>query len=57
MVQACDGSGQATLPEHPRKCHGRLSSDVTLMIPRPLNERLRTVIEGTGFRSATEFCV
>jgi hypothetical protein len=28
---------------------------VTLKIPRPLYERLQTVIEGTGFRSVTEF--
>jgi hypothetical protein len=33
------------------------SSDVTLKIPRPLYERLSNVIEGTGFRSVTEFCV
>ena len=33
------------------------SDDVTLKIPRPLYERLRQVIEGTGFRSVTEFCV
>jgi hypothetical protein len=32
-------------------------SDVTLKIPRPLYERLSHVIEGTGFRSVTEFCV
>jgi hypothetical protein len=31
--------------------------DVTLKIPRPLYERLSRVIEGTGFRSVTEFCV
>ena len=31
--------------------------DVTLKIPRPLYERLAQVIEGTGFRSVTEFCV
>lgn len=31
--------------------------DVTLKIPRPLYERLRQVIEGTGFRSVTEFSV
>jgi hypothetical protein len=30
---------------------------VTLKIPRPLYDHLRTVIEGTGFRSVTEFCV
>ena len=30
---------------------------VTLKIPRPLYERLAHVIEGTGFRSVTEFCV
>jgi hypothetical protein len=33
------------------------SRDVTLKIPRPLYERLGQVIEGTGFRSVTEFCV
>jgi hypothetical protein len=33
------------------------TSDVTLKIPRPLYERLRQVIEGTGFHSVTEFCV
>jgi hypothetical protein len=32
-------------------------ADVTLKIPRPLYERLARVIEGTGFRSVTEFCV
>lgn len=31
--------------------------DATLKIPRPLYERLSQVIEGTGFRSVTEFCV
>jgi hypothetical protein len=31
--------------------------DVTLKIPRPLYNRLAHVIEGTGFRSVTEFCV
>lgn len=35
----------------------RRSSDVTLKIPRPLYERLGQVIEGTGFRSVTEFCI
>ena len=30
---------------------------VTLKIPRPLYERISHVIEGTGFRSMTEFCV
>ena len=43
------------------KCHGaaahRQNDDVTLKIPRPLYERLRQVIEGTGFHSVTEFCV
>jgi Arc/MetJ-type ribon-helix-helix transcriptional regulator len=28
---------------------------VTLKIPRPLYDRLQQVIEGTGFRSVTEF--
>ncbi len=36
---------------------GSRSNDVTLKIPRPLYERLRAVIEGTGFHSVTEFCV
>ena len=36
---------------------GSRTSDVTLKIPLPLYERLRMVIEGTGFRSVTEFCV
>jgi len=30
---------------------------VTLKIPRPLYERLRLVIEGTGYRSVNEFVV
>ncbi len=30
---------------------------VTLKIPRPLYERIGKVIEGTGFRSVTEFSV
>ncbi len=30
---------------------------VTLKIPRPLYEKLRTVIEGSGFRSVNEFVV
>jgi hypothetical protein len=33
------------------------ADDVTLKIPRPLYERLRQVIDGTGFHSVTEFCV
>jgi hypothetical protein len=33
------------------------AKDVTLKIPRPLYDRLSHVIEGTGFRSVTEFCV
>jgi hypothetical protein len=37
-------------PEHVRR------NDVTLKIPRPLYDRLAQVIEGTGFRSVTEFC-
>ena len=31
--------------------------DATLKIPRPLYEQLGQVIEGTGFRSVTEFAV
>ena len=30
---------------------------VTLKIPRPLYERLKQVIEGSGFHSVTEFAV
>jgi hypothetical protein len=30
---------------------------VTLKIPRPLYERLKVVIEGSGFHSVTEFAV
>jgi hypothetical protein len=33
------------------------ASDVTLKIPRPLYDQLRQVIDGTGFRSVTEFAV
>jgi hypothetical protein len=33
------------------------AKDVTLKIPRPLYDRLSDVIEGTGFRSVTEFAV
>ncbi len=32
-------------------------ADVTLKIPRPLYEQLSQVIEGTGFKSVTEFAV
>jgi metal-responsive CopG/Arc/MetJ family transcriptional regulator len=35
-----------------------MSNDrVTLKIPRPLYEKLQTVIEGSGFRSVNEFVV
>ncbi len=30
---------------------------VTLKIPRPLYDKLKTVIEGSGFRSVNEFVV
>ena len=33
------------------------SSRVTIKIPRPLYERLQTMIEGTGFSSVTDFVV
>jgi hypothetical protein len=33
------------------------SEMVTLKIPRPLYERLGMLIQGTGFRSVTEFAV
>lgn len=34
-----------------------MTDTVTLKIPRPLYERIGRVIEGTGFRSVTEFSV
>ncbi|MCU0275980.1 MAG: CopG family transcriptional regulator [Acidobacteria bacterium] len=33
------------------------SDRVTLKIPRPLYEKLKTVIDGSGFRSVNEFVV
>jgi hypothetical protein len=42
--------------ENSRGRRGR-QTDVTLKIPRQLYDRLAQVIEGTGFRSVTEFCV
>jgi hypothetical protein len=36
---------------------GERPADVTLKIPRPLYEQLGQVIDGTGFRSVTEFAV
>ncbi len=37
---------------------GLMETDrVTLKIPRPLYEKLKTVIEGSGFRSVNEFVV
>jgi hypothetical protein len=35
----------------------RGDATVTLKIPRPLYERLKQVIEGSGFHSVTEFVV
>jgi len=35
----------------------RTADTVTLKIPRPLYDHLRRLIEGTGFRSVTEFAV
>ena len=35
----------------------RPADTVTLKIPRPLYNRLRQLIEGTGFRSVTEFAI
>lgn len=32
-------------------------ADVTLKLPRPLYDRLAEIIDGSGFRSVTEFCV
>ena len=40
-----------------KPAHESRSRDVTLKIPRQLYDRLAQVIEGTGFRSVTEFCV
>lgn len=34
-----------------------MSDRVTLKIPRPLYEKLKQVIEGTGYRSVNEFVV
>lgn len=36
---------------------GGADSQVTLKIPRPLYERLKQVIHGSGFHSVTEFAV
>ena len=36
---------------------GATDSHVTLKIPRPLYERLKQVIQGSGFHSVTEFAV
>jgi hypothetical protein len=44
-------------PVAPRDEQRPRASDVTLKIPRPLYDRLAQVIEGTGFRSVTEFCI
>jgi Arc/MetJ-type ribon-helix-helix transcriptional regulator len=35
----------------------RSAETVTLKIPRPLYNRLRQLIDGTGFRSVTEFAI
>ena len=34
-----------------------MSERVTIKIPRPLYERIQTVIEGSGFSSPTDFIV
>jgi hypothetical protein len=34
-----------------------MTKRVTIKIPEPLYQRLRTIIEGTGFASVTEFVV
>ena len=39
------------------KTDNRSAETVTLKIPRPLYNRLRQLIEGTGFRSVTEFAI
>lgn len=36
---------------------GGPDTQVTLKIPRPLYERLKQVIQGSGFHSVTEFAV
>ena len=49
--------------QHPRSVRGapvtreQTSEAVTLKIPRPLYERLKQVIQGSGFHSVTEFVV
>jgi len=35
----------------------RGADTVTLKIPRPLYDNLQTIIQGTGFRSVTEFAI
>jgi hypothetical protein len=40
-----------------KKPESNAAETVTLKIPRPLFERLTTLIDGTGFRSVTEFAV
>jgi hypothetical protein len=45
------------VPESSQGTRRTRPADVTLKIPRPLYERLAAVIEGTGFRSVTEFSV
>ncbi|BAS28105.1 ribbon-helix-helix domain-containing protein [Limnochorda pilosa] len=34
-----------------------MTDDVTIKIPRPLYRRLQQIVEGTGFRSVTEFII
>jgi Arc/MetJ-type ribon-helix-helix transcriptional regulator len=43
------------MPDNPSR--KERNADVTLKIPRPLYERLKQVIEGSGFHSVTEFVV
>ena len=48
-------SGSCQLPRCMRHCSDMTVETVTLKIPNPLYLRLQELIEGTGFRSPTEF--
>jgi hypothetical protein len=44
-------------PSSPSPTPASSDPQVTLKIPRPLYERLKVVIKGSGFHSVTEFAV
>lgn len=46
-----------TTPSSPSPAPSSSDPQVTLKIPRPLYERLKVVIKGSGFHSVTEFAV